>query len=42
VFENTVVPHDFDRIEIPFPEKNRPPTHHRAERGRPLVPSPPA
>jgi ribonuclease Z len=41
VFESTVVPHDFDRIEVPFPEKG-PPAHIRAERGRPLVPSPPA
>jgi ribonuclease Z len=24
VFENTVVPRDFDRIELPFPERGEP------------------
>jgi ribonuclease Z len=28
VFENTIVPHDFDRVEIPFPERG-PPVHVR-------------
>jgi ribonuclease Z len=27
-FERTIVPHDFDRVEIPFPERG-PPVHHR-------------
>jgi ribonuclease Z len=30
VFENTVVPRDFDRIELPFPERGGP-QHVRAE-----------
>ncbi len=30
VFERTVVPRDFDRVEIPFPERG-PPVHHRGE-----------
>jgi ribonuclease Z len=34
VFENTVVPHDFDRVEIPFPERGGP-VHVRAEDRRP-------
>jgi ribonuclease Z len=34
VFERTVVPHDFDRIEIPFPERGDP-EHVRAVEGRP-------
>ncbi|HEX2161098.1 MAG TPA: ribonuclease Z [Thermoleophilaceae bacterium] len=29
-FEPTIVPRDFDRIEIPFPERGEP-VHHRAE-----------
>ena len=29
VFENTIVPRDFDRVEIPFPERG-PPEHVRA------------
>ncbi|MFL5826265.1 MAG: ribonuclease Z [Thermoleophilaceae bacterium] len=29
VFENTIVPRDFDRVEIPFPERGGP-VHHRA------------
>ena len=28
-FEQTIVPHDFDRVEIPFPERGAP-VHHRA------------
>jgi ribonuclease Z len=29
VFERTIVPRDFDRVEIPFPERGEP-VHHRA------------
>ena len=29
MFENTVVPRDFDRVEIPFPERGEP----KADRG---------
>jgi ribonuclease Z len=29
VFERTIVPRDFDRVEIPFPERGQP-LHHRA------------
>jgi ribonuclease Z len=29
VFENTIVPRDFDRVEIPFPERGEP-IHHKA------------
>jgi ribonuclease Z len=29
-FERTIVPRDFDRVEIPFPERGEP-IHHRAE-----------
>ena len=29
VFEHTIVPEDFDRVEIPLPERG-PPVHHRA------------
>jgi ribonuclease Z len=32
VFENTVVPRDFDRIELPFPERGEP-VHVRADEG---------
>ena len=32
VFEATIVPRDFDRVEIPFPERGAP-VHVRAERG---------
>jgi ribonuclease Z len=28
VFENTIVPRDFDAVEIPLPERG-PPIHHR-------------
>ena len=31
VFERTIVPHDFDRVEIPFPERGKP-LHHRGDR----------
>jgi len=31
VFENTIVPRDFDRVDIPFPERG-PPVHIRATR----------
>lgn len=31
VFEQTIVPHDFDSVEIPFPERGEP-VHVRAER----------
>jgi ribonuclease Z len=30
VFERTILPHDFDRVEIPFPERGAP-THVRAQ-----------
>ena len=33
VFERTIVPHDFDRVELPFPERGEP-VHVRAERER--------
>jgi ribonuclease Z len=39
VFENTVVPRDFDRIELPFPERG-PPEHVRGDE-RPAA-APPA
>ena len=29
VFERTIVPEDFDRVEVPLPERG-PPVHHRA------------
>ena len=32
VFENTIVPRDFDRVDIPFPERG-PPVHIRASGG---------
>jgi ribonuclease Z len=35
VFENTVVPRDFDRIEIPFPERGEPELVRGDERGEP-------
>jgi ribonuclease Z len=31
VFERTIVPHDFDRVEIPLPERGGP-AHVRADR----------
>jgi ribonuclease Z len=33
-FENTVVPRDFDRIEVPFPERGEPALVKSSERGR--------
>ena len=36
-FPNTIVPRDFDRVEIPFPERGQP-IHHRG----PKEPAPPA
>src|SRR6185312_16302205 len=30
VFENTIVPRDFDRVEIPFPERG-PAIHHKVQ-----------
>jgi ribonuclease Z len=35
VFEATIVPRDFDRVEIPLPERGEP-VHVRAQRGAPL------
>jgi ribonuclease Z len=35
VFENTVVPRDFDRIEIPFPERGEPALVRHSDRPRP-------
>jgi ribonuclease Z len=32
VFENTIVPRDFDSVEIPLPERG-PPIHHREPLG---------
>lgn len=34
VFPRTIVPRDFDRIEIPFPERGEPVVHSARERGR--------
>jgi ribonuclease Z len=34
VFEATIVPRDFDRVEIPFPERGEP-VHVKAQRGAP-------
>ena len=34
VFDATIVPRDFDRVEVPFPERG-PPVHVRAPRGPP-------
>lgn len=31
-FERTIVPRDFDRVEVPFPERG-PPVHHRRDEG---------
>jgi ribonuclease Z len=36
-FENTVVPRDFDRIELPFPERGRP-AHVRGDERPAAVP----
>jgi ribonuclease Z len=38
VFENTVVPRDFDRIELPFPERGRPEHVRGDERAAPVPP----
>jgi ribonuclease Z len=35
VFDNTIVPRDFDRVEVPFPEKGEP-LHVRAREGPPV------
>ena len=40
VFDATIVPRDFDRVEIPFPERGGP-VHHRAPRGAPPQPAEP-
>jgi ribonuclease Z len=41
VFENTVVPRDFDRVEIPFPERGEPVLVKGDERvGAPAAPEP--
>jgi ribonuclease Z len=37
VFERTIVPRDFDRVEIPFPERG-PPVHVRADGAAPAIP----
>ena len=41
VFENTIVPRDFDRVEIPFPERGEP-VHIRGDdpRAQPALPEP--
>ena len=41
VFDSTIVPRDFDRVEIPFPERGDP-VHVRAPRGGPSPPPDPA
>jgi ribonuclease Z len=41
VFERTIVPHDFDRVEIPFPERGAP-VHVRAREEREPAPEPAA
>jgi hypothetical protein len=38
VFENTIVPRDFDRVDLPLPEKGEP-VHVRADADLPLVES---
>jgi ribonuclease Z len=37
IFERTIVPRDFDRVEIPFPERG-PPVHVRADDRRQPIP----
>ena len=37
VFPNTIVPRDFDRVELPFPERGEP-VHVRGEAGAPAAP----
>jgi ribonuclease Z len=39
VFDATIVPRDFDRVEIPFPERGGP-VHVKAQRGAPPPPDP--
>ena len=34
-FERTIVPRDFDSVEIPFPERGEP-VHVRADEARPV------
>jgi ribonuclease Z len=41
VFDRTIVPRDFDRVEVPFPERGGP-VHVRAPRGAPPPPPPEA
>jgi ribonuclease Z len=41
VFERTIVPHDFDRVDIPFPERGEP-VHVRAREDRMPAPEPAA
>ena len=41
VFRNTIVPRDFDRVEIPFPERGEP-VHVRAGTEPTRARSPPA
>jgi ribonuclease Z len=41
MFERTIVPHDFDSVEIPFPERG-PPSHVRAPHDRMPAPEPAA
>jgi ribonuclease Z len=38
VFENTIVPRDFDRVDLPLPEKGEP-VHVRADRAAPADPA---
>ena len=38
LFENTIVPRDFDRVELPFPEKGEP-VHVRADSDLPVAES---
>jgi ribonuclease Z len=40
IFERTIVPRDFDRVEIPFPERG-PPVHVRADDRRQPIPQSP-
>jgi ribonuclease Z len=41
VFERTIVPHDFDRVDIPFPERGEP-VHVRSREDRMPAPEPAA
>ena len=40
VFDATIVPRDFDRVDIPFPERGAP-VHEKAQRGAPPLPAEP-